>query len=54
MVEPRLVPDREVRYRSAKEYCRVERLGNSRREDRYLSPKAVRQPNCCRVVERDG
>ena len=29
------------------------RLGSSRRADCYMSPKAVRQPNCCRVVERD-
>ncbi|MBP2655936.1 MAG: hypothetical protein H6Q73_3505 [Firmicutes bacterium] len=54
MVEPRLVSDlNRVRHGSAKDYCRVERLGNSRREDRYMSPLAVRQPNCCRVVERD-
>jgi len=54
MVEPRLVPDlNRVRYWSAKDYCRVERFGSSRRADRYMSCKAVRQPNCCRVVKRD-
>ncbi|MBP2651396.1 MAG: hypothetical protein H6Q74_2221, partial [Firmicutes bacterium] len=43
MVEPRLVLDREVRYGSAKDCYRVERLGDGRRADRCMSCKAVRQ-----------
>lgn len=54
MVEPRLVPDlMRVRYQSAKDQCQVNRFGIGRRADPHMSCKAVRQPNCCRVVKRD-
>jgi hypothetical protein len=55
IVEPRLVPDisQGVRHQSAKGCRRVVRLGGSRREDWHGSRKAVRQPNCCRMVPRD-
>ena len=53
IVEQRLVLGREARYQSNKDYCRVGRLGSGRREDPYMSCKAVWQPNCCHVVDRD-
>jgi len=53
IVEQRLVLGREARYQSNKDYYRVARFGGSRREDRYMSCKAVWQPNCCHVVDRD-
>jgi hypothetical protein len=54
MVESRLALDlTRFGIGRAKDYCRVERFGSSRWADHYMSCKAVRQPNCCRVVERD-
>ena len=54
MVEPSLVADlKGVRYWTAKDWRRIGRFGVSRREDGHMSCKAVRQPNCCRMVKRD-